>query len=59
MLLMVISEAEVAGVKEQPKVAPKKRQLLDSDEEQEEDKGGSKGRESGASSFPDVSTLQS
>lgn len=59
MLLMVISEAEIAGVKEQPEVAPKKRQLLDSDEEQEEDEGGSKGRETGACSFPDVGTLQS
>ncbi|XP_070266079.1 protein timeless homolog [Myotis yumanensis] len=42
------AEAEIAGVKEQPKVAPKKRQLLDSDEEQEEDEGGSKAPELGA-----------
>lgn len=51
MLLMVISEAEIAAVQEQPKVAPKKRQLLDSDEEQEEDEGGSQGLESGTCSF--------
>lgn len=40
---MVIAEE---GGKEQLKVAPRKRQLLDSDEEQEEDEGRSKGRES-------------
>lgn len=44
--LMVISEEGTDGGEEQLKVAPKKRQLLDSDEEQEEDEGRSKGRES-------------
>lgn len=44
--LMVISEEGTDDGKEQLKVAPKKRQLLDSDEEQEEDEGRSKGRES-------------
>nr|XP_030722476.1 protein timeless homolog isoform X2 [Globicephala melas] len=36
------------GGKEQLKVAPKKRQLLDSDEEKEQDEGGSKAPELGA-----------
>lgn len=46
MPLMVISEEGAAGEKEQLKMAPRKRQLLDSDEEQEEDEGRSKGKES-------------
>lgn len=44
--LTVISDAETGGGKEHLKVAPQKRQLLDSDEEQEEDEGRSQGRES-------------
>lgn len=44
MPLMVVPEEGTDGGKEQLKVAPKKRQLLDSDEEKEEDEGGSKGR---------------
>lgn len=46
MPLMVISEEGAAGEKEQLKMAPRKRQLLDSDEEQEKDEGRSKGKES-------------
>lgn len=46
MPLMVISGEGAAGEKEQLKMAPRKRQLLDSDEEQDEDEGRSKGRES-------------
>ena len=44
MPLMVISGAGAAGEKEQLKMAPRKRQLLDSDEEGEEEDGRSKGR---------------
>ncbi|XP_045685429.1 protein timeless homolog isoform X1 [Phyllostomus hastatus] len=43
----VLSDTETAGRKEQLKVAPKKRQLLDSDEEQEEDEGRSHAPELG------------
>lgn len=42
------AEAKTAGGKEQLKVAPKKRQLLDSDEEQEENEDRSKASELGA-----------
>lgn len=42
--LTVISGEGPAGEKEQLKMAPRKRQLLDSDEEKEEDEGRSKGR---------------
>ncbi|XP_066225884.1 protein timeless homolog isoform X2 [Saccopteryx leptura] len=41
----VISEEGTAGEKEQLKLAPKKRQLLDSDEEQEANEGRSKATE--------------
>lgn len=44
---MVIAEEGTDGGKEQLKLAPKKRQLLDSDEEQAEEEGESKGRRSG------------
>lgn len=46
--LVATGEEGTAGGKEQLKVAPKKRQLLDSDEEQEEDEGRSKAPEQGA-----------
>ena len=46
MPLMVTSGEGAAGEKEQLRMASRKRQLLDSDEEQEEDEGRSRGRES-------------
>lgn len=46
MPLMVISGEGTTGEKEQLQMVPRKRQLLDSDEEQEEDEGRNKGRES-------------
>lgn len=47
-----------AGEKEQLKMAPRKRQLLDSDEEQEEDEGRSKGPESRAPEIPKKKRFQ-
>lgn len=46
MPLMVISGEGACGEKEQLHMVPRKRQLLDSDEEQEENEGRIKGRDS-------------
>lgn len=46
MPLVAISGEGATSEKEQLQVVPRKRQLLDSDEEQQEDEGRNKGKES-------------
>uniref|UniRef100_A0A8C3VYZ2 Timeless circadian regulator n=1 Tax=Catagonus wagneri TaxID=51154 RepID=A0A8C3VYZ2_9CETA len=55
---LVSPEEEGTDGKEQLTLAPKKRQLLDSDEEQEADEGASKAPELGASGIPKKKRFQ-